>query len=114
MRFLFAMLLECLDFVETLRETFGAGRDALLEGTEAVRSEFRLQRANRAQTNLTGLMIGILISAIVAIQVFIPVVQDSIANSNVSGTEATILGLLPLFAALLLLIALASPLMQRF
>jgi hypothetical protein len=74
----------------------------------------RLGGDDRAQTNLTGLMIGILISAIVAIQVFIPVVNDAIADSNVSGTEATILGLLPLFASLLLLIALASPLMQRF
>ncbi|RDZ65966.1 hypothetical protein C5B90_06360 [Haloferax sp. Atlit-12N] len=68
---------------------------------------------DRAQTNLVGLFIGLMIAAIVAIQVFIPVVNDAIASSNVSGTEATILGLLPLFAALLLLIALASPLMRR-
>lgn len=68
---------------------------------------------DRAQTNLVGLFIGLMIAAIVAIQVFIPVVQDAINNSNVSGTSATILGLLPMFAALLLLIALASPLMRR-
>ncbi|WP_148414920.1 hypothetical protein [Haloferax sp. KTX1] len=68
---------------------------------------------DRGQTNLVGLFIGLMIAAIVAIQVFIPVVNDAIASSNVTGTEATILGLLPLFAALLLLIALASPLMRR-
>jgi len=69
--------------------------------------------AKRAQSNLTGLFIGLLIAAIVAIQVFIPVVQDAINQANLSGTTATVVNLLPLFAALLLLIALASPLMRR-
>jgi uncharacterized membrane-anchored protein YitT (DUF2179 family) len=69
---------------------------------------------NRAQgTNMVGLFIGLLIAAIVVVQVFIPVIQDAIANSGVSGTEQTILELLPLFASLLLLIALAAPLMRR-
>lgn len=66
------------------------------------------------QSNLTGLMIGVLIAAIVGIQVFIPVVNDAIAASNLSGTTKTIVELLPLFAGLLLLIALASPLLRRF
>jgi len=64
-------------------------------------------------SNLVGLFIGILIAAIVAIQVFIPVVNDAIASSSISGTPQTVLELLPLFAALLVLIALASPLMRR-
>lgn len=73
-----------------------------------------LKEDNQAQsTNLVGLFIGLMIAAIVAIQVFIPVVQDAISSSNVTGTSATVLELLPLFAALLLLIALASPLMRR-
>lgn len=72
------------------------------------------ERGSRAQTNLTGLMIGVLIAAIVGIQVFIPVINDALSSSNVSGTTATVIGLLPLFAGLLLLISLASPLMQRF
>lgn len=72
-----------------------------------------LESNNRAQTNLVGLFIGLMIAAIVAVQVFIPVVQDAIASANVTGTTATILDLLPMFAALLLLIALASPLMRR-
>lgn len=65
------------------------------------------------QTNLVGLFLGLLIAAIVAIQVFIPVVTDAVASSNVTGTTATILELLPLFAGLLLLVALAAPLMRR-
>lgn len=58
-------------------------------------------------------MIGVMIAAIVAIQVVIPVVLDAITSSNASGTTLTILGLIPLFAALLVLISLASPLMGR-
>lgn len=80
-----------------------------------MRSQIRaLLAEERAQsTNLVGLFIGLLIAAIVAIQVFIPVVSDAIANSNVTGTTASILELLPLFAGLLLLVALAAPLMRR-
>jgi hypothetical protein len=81
------------------------------------KTEYQLQRDlrsdNSGQANLAGLMIGLLIAAIIAIQVFIPVVNDAIASSNVSGTTKTILELLGLFAALLLLVALASPLMRR-
>lgn len=78
-----------------------------------VTKEQTYNSTDRAQTNLVGLFIGLMIAAIVAVQVFIPVVQDAIATANVSGTTATILDLLPMFAALLLLIALASPLMRR-
>lgn len=70
--------------------------------------------ARRGQgTNLAGLFIGLLIAAIIAVEVFIPVVLESVNNSNVTGTTATILELLPMFAGLLLLIALAAPLMRR-
>jgi uncharacterized membrane protein len=54
-------------------------------------------RAQRAQSGgMASLFIGLLVAAIVGFQVFIPVVQD--ATSNLSGTTATIAGLLPLFA----------------
>jgi len=69
--------------------------------------------ANRGQTNLVGLFIGLMIAAIVALQVMIPVVNDAIASSNLTGTQATVASLIPLFAVLLLLIGLASPLMRR-
>lgn len=74
----------------------------------------KLRRDDRGQgTNLVGLFIGLMIAAIVALQVMIPVVNDAIATSNITGTEATVAGLIPLFAILLLLISLASPLMRR-
>jgi hypothetical protein len=73
----------------------------------------QLAADGRAQAggNLVSLMIGVMIAGIVAFRVFIPVIQDSVAN--LSGTEAVIAGLLPLFAVLLVLISLASPLMRR-
>ena len=72
-------------------------------------------RDNRAQMggNMVSLFIGLLIAAIVVLQVFIPVVQDAISTANLGGTEQTVVELLPLFAVLLLLIALAGPLMRR-
>lgn len=80
---------------------------------DAVRQGF-LVGAERGQgTNLVGLFIGLMIATIVAVQVMIPVVNDAIASANLSGTTKTVVELIPLFAALLLLIALASPLMRR-
>lgn len=94
------------------KDRFDAGYD---RAVGRARSEAAAVLADRkAQgTNMVGLFIGLLIAAIVVVQVFIPVLNDSIANSSVTGTAATILELLPLFAALLLLIALAAPLMRR-
>lgn len=67
---------------------------------------------DRAQSGgMASLFIGLMVAAIVGFNVFIPVVQD--ATSNLTGTTATIANLLPLFAALLILIGLASPLMRR-
>lgn len=99
-------------------ESYASGyKKALLGGTPSDMSSTPDERStDRAQTNLVGLFIGLMIAAIVAVQVFIPVVVDAINNlnsSNVSTTTFTVLELLPLFAALLLLIALASPLMRR-
>jgi len=54
-----------------------------------------------------------MIAAIVALQVFVPVVNDMIASSGIDGTTLQIAELLPLFASLLLLIAMAGPLMRR-
>lgn len=54
-----------------------------------------------------------MIAAIVVLQVFIPVVDDAITDSGIEGTTLQIAELLPLFASLLLLIAMAGPLMRR-
>lgn len=63
--------------------------------------------------NLVGLFIGILIAAIVVLQVFIPVIDEMIVSSGIDGTTLQVAELLPLFASLILLIAMAGPLMRR-
>ena len=70
-------------------------------------------RYDRGQTNLVGLLIGVLIASIVGIAVFIPTVSDVISSANLSGTTLTVVNQLPLFAGLMLLIAMAAPLMTR-
>lgn len=60
-----------------------------------------------------GLIIGLTIAAVVAIAAAIPVISDVTASANLSGTTATVVNLIPLFIGLLLLVAIASPLMQR-
>ncbi len=72
-----------------------------------------LAGSDRAQGNIGGLFIGILVAAIIGVAVVIPVVNDVIDDSNITGTELTVIELIPLFVALLLLIALAGPLMRR-
>ena len=59
------------------------------------------------------MFIGILIAAIVVLQVFIPVIDEMIASSGIDGTTLQVAELLPLFASLILLIAMAGPLMRR-
>lgn len=54
-----------------------------------------------------------MVAAILGIGVAIPVILDVIEDANVTGTTETVLGLVPLFVALLLLVALAGPLMRR-
>lgn len=68
---------------------------------------------DRAQGNIGGLFIGVMVAAILGVAVAIPVVQDVINDSNVTGTTKTVLDLVPLFIGLLLLVALAGPLMRR-
>lgn len=78
---------------------------------EGLLAQFKLD--NRAQSNLAGLIIGITIAAVIGIAVAIPVINDVIADSNASGTTLTILDLLDLFVGLLILVAIAAPLMRR-
>ena len=59
------------------------------------------------------MFIGILIAALVVLQVFIPVTNEMIASSGIDGTTLQVAELLPLFASLILLIAMAGPLMRR-
>lgn len=67
----------------------------------------------RGQGNIGSLFIGVMVAAILGVGVAIPVILDVIESSNVTGTTATVLDLVPLFVGLLLLVALAGPLMRR-
>jgi len=56
---------------------------------------------------------SVLVAVIIGAGVALPVVLEVISGSGVSGTAATVLDLVPLFIGLLLLVALAGPLMRR-
>lgn len=46
--------------------------------------------------NAVSALIGIMLAVVVGVAVTIPVVVDAIAEANLSGTTATIVGLIPL------------------
>lgn len=56
---------------------------------------------------LATAFIGIMIAVIVGVGIAIPVVLDTVANSTVTGTTATILNYIPLLMAVVLLVAVA-------
>lgn len=65
------------------------------------------------QNSIGGLFMSVLVAIIIGGGVALPVVLEVIGDSGVSGTAATVLDLVPLFIGLLLLVALAGPLMRR-
>lgn len=74
----------------------------------------KLKGDNRAQGgNLSGLMVGIAVAAIIGIGVAIPIVNDVIASANVSGITKTVLNFVPIMLGLLIFVAAASPIMNR-
>lgn len=73
-----------------------------------------LRRSTRGQTgNLPRMMIGVLVSAILGIGVVIPVILETINDTNISGTTALVVGLIPLMIGVLLIVAVSSPIMGR-
>jgi len=103
-------------FIDSIRAGYQLGQ--LLGPIEALRTAAHPQALaadNRAQggTNLVGLIIGIVVAAIVGIAVGIPVIQDAIAQANVSGTTALIVGFIPVMIGLMIFVATASPIMRR-
>jgi hypothetical protein len=74
----------------------------------------RLRADGRAQgSNLSGLIIGIAVAAIVGVGVGIPIINDVIASSNLTGITATVVGFIPIMLGLLIFVATASPIMRR-
>jgi len=69
---------------------------------------------DRAQgSNLTGLIVGIAVAAIVGVGVGIPIISDVTASANLSGITATVVGFIPVMLGLLIFVATASPIMSR-
>lgn len=64
-------------------------------------------------SNLTGLIVGVAVAAIVGVGVGIPIIQDVINSANLSGITATVVGFIPVMLGLLLFVATASPIMRR-
>jgi hypothetical protein len=74
----------------------------------------RFAQDNSAQSNLVQLFLGIAIAFIVGVGVAVPILNDVIADTNFSNSMTeTVVGYVPLFLGLLLLVAVAAPIMRR-
>lgn len=58
---------------------------------------------------VTNYVLGIVILIIVVAAVAIPVIQDTLATANITGTAGTILSYVPLFLALLIFVLVVKP-----
>jgi len=63
------------------------------------------KRGLAAAVNVVDMVMGIIILVIMIAAAAIPVIQDTLDNANITGIPATILSLVPVFLALLALIA---------
>lgn len=75
----------------------------------------QLRDDGRAQGagNLTSLIVGIAVAAIVGLGVGIPIVNEVTASANLTGITATVVDFIPVMLALLIFVATASPIMRR-
>jgi hypothetical protein len=67
----------------------------------------------KGQVGLVAAFIGIMIAVIVGVGVVIPVIKDTITNSSITGTTATILEYLPLMLAVVLFVGVAGLIYMR-
>jgi hypothetical protein len=89
-----------------------AGYQLAAELFEADDRSFR--RASRGQTgNLVSVVVGVAVAVIVGVGVAIPIVNDVIAQSNMSGITATIVGFIPVMLGVLIFVATVGPIMRR-
>ena len=63
------------------------------------------KRGLAAAVNVVDMVMGIIILVIMIAAAAIPVIQDTLSNANITGIPSTILSLVPVFLALLALIA---------
>lgn len=81
---------------------------------EKLKRMYRAFRDDKSgQSNLTGLIVGIAVAGIVGVGVGIPLINDVIASSNLTGITATVVGFIPVMLGLLIFVATASPIMRR-
>lgn len=73
------------------------------------------RHANRAQMrgNLVSVVVGVAVAVIVGVGVAIPIVNDVINQSNMSGITATIVGFIPVMLGVLIFVATVGPIMRR-
>lgn len=68
---------------------------------------FALNKGFTAAVNPVDFVISIVIVAIIVAAVAIPVIQEVLSQSNITGIPATILSIIPVFLGLLVLILIA-------
>jgi len=97
------------------------GADILAEelggpAEQIIKAQVRFAEAERGQAGAGGLIrlvIGIAVAVIVAVGVSIPIVNDVIAQSNLTGLTALIVGFIPVMLGVLIFVATVSPIMNR-
>jgi len=99
-----------LSFVESAAEAWPTRRGRMAFSLLA--AEHR--GVDRAQGgNLVSLVIGIAVAVIVGVGVAIPITNDVIASTNITGLTATIVGFIPVMLGVLIFVATVGPIMSR-
>ena len=89
-----------------LRAMFDAAFEAYNRGREIAVS-FGMDEKAAFSTSLVGAALGIVILAIIVLDVAIPVVTSAIGTANLTGTTLTIANLIPMFFVLGLFVMVA-------
>jgi len=64
-------------------------------------------------TNLIATFIGLAIVIVIVVQTVVPIVQDAIANSNITGPAATLLNLVPFLIVVVIVLLIVSLMRSR-
>ena len=71
------------------------------------------ERGQMQGTNIVRLMIGVAVAVLVGVGVAVPIINDVIADGNLSGVEETIASFISTIIILVIFMAAASPIMGR-
>lgn len=71
------------------------------------------QLGRSGQGSLAKVLLGLIIAVVIGGGAALPILVELIDSSGATGITATVLGITPLFVALLLLLAFAGPVMRR-